>query len=138
MYAIQTANLTKKYKDVVAVDNLNLQIAQGELFALLGVNGAGKTTTVKMLSCLTKPTAGEGFVGGFSVTNDANKVKNIIGVSPQETAIAPNLTVKENLELMCGIYGLPKEEVQSISEKCTCKAYFLKKPVSSPAAGSAA
>ena len=127
MYAIQTVNLTKKYKDVVAVDNLNLQIAQGELFALLGVNGAGKTTTVKMLSCLTKPTAGDGFVGGCSVTKAAPEVKNIIGVSPQETAIAPNLTVKENLELICGIYGLPKEKVQSISEKMHLQSVLSKK-----------
>lgn len=127
MNAIQTVNLTKKYKDVVAVDNLNLQIVKGELFALLGVNGAGKTTTVKMLSGLTKPTAGDGFVGGYSVTNDANKVKNIIGVSPQETAIAPNLTVKENLELMCGIYGLPYDNVQSISEKMHLQSILSKK-----------
>jgi len=127
MYAIQTINLTKRYKDVVAVDNLNLQIAKGELFALLGVNGAGKTTTVKMLSCLTKPTAGDGLVGGYSVTKAAPEVKNIIGVSPQETAIAPNLTVKENLELMCGIYGLPKKEVQSISKKMHLQSVLSKK-----------
>ena len=110
MPAIKTVNLTKKYKDVVAVDRLNLQIEKGELFALLGVNGAGKTTVIKMLSCLAKPTEGEAFVGGKSITRDEISVKKIIGVSPQETAVAPNLTVEENLELMCGIHGLGKEK----------------------------
>ncbi len=110
MQAIKTVNLTKKYKDVIAVEHLNLQIEKGELFSLLGVNGAGKTTVVKMLSCLTKPTGGEVFVGGKSITDDELSVKQIIGVSPQETAVAPNLTVKENLELMCGIHGFSKEK----------------------------
>lgn len=110
MEAIKTIHLTKKYKDFVAVDNLNLQIHPGELFSLLGVNGAGKTTTVKMLSCLTKPTAGDAFVGGSSITQEGAKVKQQIGVSPQETAVAPNLSVKENLELMCGIHGFSKEK----------------------------
>ena len=110
MYAIKTINLTKKYKDLVAVDNLNLQISKGELFSLLGVNGAGKTTTIKMLSCLTKPTSGDALVGGSSVTNEEINVKKVIGVSPQETAVAPNLSVKENLELMCGIHGFSKEK----------------------------
>ena len=110
MQAIKTVNLTKKYKDVVAVEHLNLQIEKGELFSLLGVNGAGKTTVIKMLSCLTKPTGGEAFVGGKSITDDELSVKQIIGVSPQETAVAPNLTVKENLELMCGIHGFSKEK----------------------------
>ena len=110
MDAIKTINLTKKYKDLVAVDNLNLQIIQGELFSLLGVNGAGKTTTIKMLSCLIKPTSGDALVNGSSITNAENKVKQVIGVSPQETAVAPNLSVKENLELMCGIHGFSKEK----------------------------
>lgn len=110
MQAIKTVNLTKKYKDVIAVEHLNLQIEKGELFSLLGVNGAGKTTVIKMLSCLTRPTGGEAFVGGKSITDDELSVKQIIGVSPQETAVAPNLTVKENLELMCGIHGFSKEK----------------------------
>lgn len=110
MEAIKTINLTKKYKDFVAVDNLNLEIGQGELFSLLGVNGAGKTTTIKMLSCLTEPTGGDAFVGGNSITHDELSVKSVIGVSPQETAVAPNLSVKENLELMCGIHGFSKEK----------------------------
>ena len=110
MEAIKTINLTKKYKNFIAVDNLNLQINQGELFSLLGVNGAGKTTTIKMLSCLTKPTSGDAYVGGSSITHNELNVKSVIGVSPQETAVAPNLSVKENLELMCGIHGFSKEK----------------------------
>ena len=110
MDVIQTTNLTKRYKDVTAVDGLNLTIRKGELFALLGVNGAGKTTAVKMLSCLTKPTDGDALVGGYSVTKEPLCVKGMIGVSPQETAVAPNLTVRENLELMAGLHGFSKEK----------------------------
>lgn len=110
MDAIVTKSLTKKYKDMTAVDSLGLTVKQGELFSLLGVNGAGKTTTVKMLSCLTKPTGGDAFLNGKSITSDTADVKRIIGVSPQETAVAPNLTVKENLELLCGVHGFSKEK----------------------------
>lgn len=110
MEAIKTIQLTKKYKDLVAVDSLDLAVEQGELFALLGVNGAGKTTTIKMLSCLTKPTGGDAYLNGKSVVSEAAEVKRIIGVSPQETAVAPNLTVKENLELMCGVHGFSKDK----------------------------
>ena len=113
MEYIKTVGLTKKYKDIVVVDQLNLQIEQGELFSLLGVNGAGKTTTIKMLSCLTKPTSGDAFIDGYSITRDELHIKRIIGVSPQETAIAPNLSVKENLELMCGIHGFSNEKCQT-------------------------
>ena len=112
MNAIKTVGLTKKYKDVIAVNNLNMEVKQGELYALLGINGAGKTTTIKMLSCLTTPTSGEAYLNEKSVVKDVNEVKKIIGVSPQETAIAPNLSVKENLELMCGIYGFSKEKIK--------------------------
>ena len=110
MYAIQTENLTKKYKDITAVDGLCLQVVQGELFSLLGVNGAGKTTTIKMLSCLTQPTSGDAFLLGKSNCTDTAAVKSMIAVSPQETAIAPGLSVRENLELMCGVHGFTKEE----------------------------
>ena len=112
MDAIKTVGLTKKYKDVIAVNNLNMEVKKGELYALLGINGAGKTTTIKMLSCLTMPTSGEAYLNEKSVVKDVNEVKKIIGVSPQETAIAPNLSVKENLELMCGIYGFSKEKIK--------------------------
>ncbi len=110
MDAIRIENLTKAYKDVVAVDSLTLSIRKGELFSLLGVNGAGKTTTIKMLSCLTKPTNGDAFLNGNSITKNASAVKSIIAVSPQETAVAPGLTVMENLELMCGVHGFSKEK----------------------------
>ncbi len=113
MDAIKITGLTKKYKDVTAVDGLELTVRQGELFALLGVNGAGKTTTIKMLSCLTAPTSGEAYLGGRSIVSQPNEVKRIIGVSPQETAVAPNLTVGENLALMCGVYGLSKEKTRA-------------------------
>ena len=110
MQAIQTTALVKRYKNLTAVDRLDLEIQQGELFSLLGVNGAGTPTTIKMLTCLTKPTQGDALVGGFSVTGEPEGVKRLIGVSPQETAVAPNLSVKENLELICGIHGFSGEK----------------------------
>lgn len=105
MDAIKIEGLTKKYKDVVAVDNLHLTVKQGEIFSLLGVNGAGKTTTIKMLSCITKPTSGDAFLLGKSISTEACAVKSVIAVSPQETAVAPGLTVQENLALMAGVHG---------------------------------
>ena len=110
MDAIRIEGLTKKYKDIVAVDNLNLTVHKGELLSLLGVNGAGKTTTIKMLSCLTQPTSGDAFLNGKSISKDTAAVKSLIAVSPQETAIAPGLSVQENLELMCGVHGFTKEK----------------------------
>ena len=110
MEAIKIEGLTKKYRDVVAVDNLSLSVHRGELFSLLGVNGAGKTTTIKMLSCLTQPTSGDAFLNGKSICRDAAAVKSIIAVSPQETAVAPGLSVRENLELICGVHGFSKEK----------------------------
>lgn len=108
MEAIKLEGLTKRYKDLTAVDHLTLSIERGELFSLLGINGAGKTTTIKMLSCLIKPDSGDAILNGRSVLTDTAGVKSVIGVSPQETAVAPNLTVKENLELMCGVHGFSK------------------------------
>lgn len=113
MQAIKTMGLVKQYKNLTAVDKLDLEIKQGELFSLLGVNGAGKTTTIKMLTCLTKPDDGDAIVGGYSISKEPEKVKQLIGVSPQETAVAPNLSVKENLELICGIHGFSKEKTKS-------------------------
>ena len=112
MLAIKTVELTKQYKQLTSVDRLQLEIHQGELFSLLGVNGAGKTTTIKMLTCLTQPTSGEAAVGGYSITRQREQVKQLIGVSPQQTAVAPNLSVKENLELICGIHSLSREETR--------------------------
>ena len=112
MQAIKTLDLVKRYKDITAVDKINLEIRQGELFSLLGVNGAGKTTTIKMLTGLTKPSGGEAFVGGYSTVREPEQVKRLIGVSPQETAVAPNLSVEENLALICGIHGFSKEKTK--------------------------
>ena len=117
MDAIRIENLTKKYKDITAVDNLSLSIKEGELFSLLGVNGAGKTTTIKMLSCLTAATDGDAFVFGKSICKNAADVKSLIAVSPQETAVAAGLSVKENLMLICGIHCISKDErEEKISE----------------------
>lgn len=112
MLAIQTTQLVKKYQSLTAVNRLDLEIQQGELFSLLGVNGAGKTTTIKMLTCLTKPSGGDALVGGCSITKQPEQVKRLIGVSPQETAVAPNLSVEENLALICGIHGFSKEKTK--------------------------
>lgn len=112
MNAIEIKSLSKHYKDVVAVDNLSLNIKEGELFSLLGVNGAGKTTTIKMLSCLYAPTSGEAFLLGKSILNDTADVKSFIALSPQETAVASKLTVRENLEFICGIYAIPKSKAE--------------------------
>jgi len=110
MDAIRAENLTKKYKDVTAVDGLTMSVCRGELFSLLGVNGAGKTTTIKMLSCLTQPTSGDAYLNGKSIIREAAAVKAVIGVSPQETAVAPGLIVRENLSLMCGVHGFSREK----------------------------
>ena len=117
MQEIKTIELVKRYKNLTAVDSLDLEIQQGELFALLGVNGAGKTTTIKMLTGLTKPSEGDALVGGYSITKQSKQVKQLIGVSPQETAVAPNLSVKENLELICGIHGFSKEKTKKRIEE---------------------
>ena len=131
MQAIEITELVKRYKDITAVDNLNLQIRQGELFSLLGVNGAGKTTTIKLLSCLTKPTGGDAAICGHSITKEPEQVKRLIGVSPQETAVAPNLTVKENLELICGIHGFSggktKKKIQELSDQFDLDAVLKRK-----------
>ena len=110
MYAIETKKLTKRFKEKVAVNGIDLQIKEGELFSLLGVNGAGKTTTIKMLSGLILPTSGDIKIEGMDIKKEMFKVKEILNVSPQETAIAPNLTIKENLEFMAGVYQIKNSE----------------------------
>ena len=131
MQAIKTTQLVKRYKNLTAVDKLGLEIQQGELFSLLGVNGAGKTTAIKMLSCLTKPTDGDAIVGGYSITKESEQVKRLIGVSPQETAVAPNLSVKENLELICGIHGFSKgktkAKIQELSKQFSLDSVLQRK-----------
>ena len=131
MDAIRIDNLTKKYKDVVAVNMLNLSVHRGELLSLLGVNGAGKTTTIKMLSCLTQPTSGDAFIIGKSICKDTAAVKSLIAVSPQESAVAPGLSVWENLELMCGVHGFTKEKqkakIAELTELLGLEAVIKKK-----------
>ena len=131
MQEIKTIDLVKRYKNLTAVDKLGLEIRQGELFSLLGVNGAGKTTAIKMFSCLTKPTDGDAIVGGYSITKEPEQVKRLIGVCPQETAVAPNLSVKENLELICGIHGFSKEKtrakIQELSEQFSLDSVLQRK-----------
>ena len=111
--AIEIRNLTKQYRDILAVDHLSLDVRRGELFSLLGVNGAGKTTTIKMLCCLSAPTEGDAFLLGKSIRTDATAVKSMIAVSPQETAVAPGLSVRENLELICGVHGFEKDKKEA-------------------------
>ncbi|MBQ7338093.1 MAG: ABC transporter ATP-binding protein [Clostridia bacterium] len=119
MNAIEIKNLTKVYGKLTAVDRLNLTVARGELLSLLGINGAGKSTTVKMLSCLSKPTSGDAYLLGHSILNHSAQVKAMIGVSPQETAIAPNLTAEENLALMCGVHGFDRVKTTArVTELC--------------------
>lgn len=112
MYSIETLSLTKKYKDVTAVDGLDLKVRSGEIFSLLGVNGAGKTTAIRMLSCLTEPTSGTATVGGADLLRESERIKRMIGISPQETAVAPGLSTRENLELIAGVYGFGKEKTE--------------------------
>ena len=119
MYAITVNGLTKRYRDVTAVNHLSLCVEEGELLSLLGINGAGKSTTVKMLSCLTSPTSGDAFLLGKSILRDADAIKSFIAVSPQETAVAPGLSVRENLELMCGVDGLSKQARNARIEEIT-------------------
>ncbi len=131
MKAIKTEHLTKKYKDLTAVNGLNLEIEEGELFSLLGVNGAGKTTTIKMLAGLINASDGDAYLLGKSIVRDTNAVKAIIGISPQETAVAPNLTVRENLELMCGVHGFTKDKtsdkINSLVEEFSLNGILNKK-----------
>ena len=119
MDAVRIEGLTKKYKDLTAVDNLFMTVKKGELMSLLGVNGAGKTTLIKMLSCLARPTSGDAYLNGKSILRDISGVKRIIAVSPQETAVAAGLSVKENLELMCGVHGFDREKREAKIKELT-------------------
>ena len=119
MSAIRMEGLTKRYGNVLAVDHLSLSIEEGELFSLLGINGAGKTTTIKMLSCLTAPTEGDAYLLGKSIRRESALVKSILAVSPQETAVAPGLSVRENLELICGVHGFSKQKRKERIEQIT-------------------
>ncbi|MGN0688158.1 MAG: ABC transporter ATP-binding protein [Oscillospiraceae bacterium] len=117
MNAVEVSKLTKKYKSKTAVNGIDFSVKKGELFALLGVNGAGKTTTIRMLCCLSKPTSGDAYVCGHNSLTDSENVKRVIGISPQDTAVAENLTVRENLELVAKIYGFSKSKVKSRTDE---------------------
>ncbi len=113
MYAIETAGLTRRFGSRAAVDSLTLNVEKGELFALLGVNGAGKTTAIRMLCCLLPPNGGDAAIMGHSILGSIEEVKRRINVSPQETAVAPNLTVAENLALIARLYGCTAQEAKA-------------------------
>lgn len=123
MNAIEILGLTKEYRGRRVVDALELSVPTGELFALLGVNGAGKSTTIKMLSCLVVPTEGDGLLMGRSIRTDSRRAKEVLAVSPQETAIASSLTVRENMELMAGIYGRSKGQVDQVTAQLGLKQW---------------
>ncbi len=110
MIAIKTENISKAYGELKAVDEVSIIVEKGEVYSLLGMNGAGKSTLIKMLCGLVKPTSGNGYILGYDLTKETNQVKKVLAVSPQETAIAPNLTVYENLDLMAGLNGFTKRE----------------------------
>lgn len=117
MIAVEARDLTKRYKTKVAVNNISLKVEEGELFALLGVNGAGKTTTIRMLSCLSVPSSGEAFICGKSCAKNSDEVKPVIGISPQDTAVAGNLTVRENLEFIAKVYGFDKVKIKERTDE---------------------
>lgn len=122
--SIKIENLTKKYKDTIALDNLSLEIKEHELFALLGLNGAGKTTTIKMLATLVKPTSGDAFIYGKSINSE--EVKELIAISTQETSVARNLTVEENLLFIADIYGLDKNTKNEVMKRIIADFNFEK------------
>ncbi|MBR2479225.1 MAG: ATP-binding cassette domain-containing protein [Clostridia bacterium] len=124
MTAIKLKGLKKSFGSKVAVNGIDLEIAEGELFGLLGVNGAGKTTTIRMLSCLSRPSDGEAWVNGHSILTEPDQVKSIIAISPQETSVAPNLTSRENLEFMAQIYGNSKASAKEKADRII-KEYSL-------------
>ncbi|WNV81569.1 ABC transporter ATP-binding protein [Bacillus atrophaeus] len=125
--AIEIKNLTKKFKERTAVDNLSLTIEKGEFFALLGQNAAGKTTTIKMLSCLSTPTSGDALMLNDSIVKNPEAVKQKINISPQETAVAPNLSVMENLEFIASIYGSKKQEAEQKAVEMMTKFGLLER-----------
>lgn len=117
MFAISIKNLVKRFGNRVAVDNLCLDINEGELLALLGMNGAGKTTTLNILSGLLNADDGDAFVFGESVKTNRQKIKGLLNMSLQETAVAENLTVKENLEFVCRVYGFDKNQTATMVDQ---------------------
>ena len=123
--AIIIKGLVKKFDDIIAVDNLNLEIKKGELFGLLGPNGAGKSTTINILSGLIKPTEGTAYIGGYDVRKDLKKIKELIGVCPQEASVFKFLSGRENLELFGILHGMSKKELKKRIENLLKQASFL-------------
>jgi len=111
MYAVKVNNLTKSFDGFIAVNNIDLEIEQGEIFGLLGPNGAGKTTTIRMLCGILEPTSGSGIVGGFDITREAEKIKEVIGYMSQKFSLYEDLTVEENIDFYGGIYRLARQEL---------------------------
>lgn len=114
---IKTENLTKKYGELVAVNNVNIQISENQIYALLGLNGAGKTTLIKLLSCLITPDGGDAIIDNKSILKSSAEIKKIINISPQETAIALNLSVFENLVFIAEVYGMDKNLAKTEAER---------------------
>ncbi len=117
MNAVQTSKLVKEFNGLVAVNGIDLEIKKGELFSLLGPNGAGKTTTINMLCCLLKPTSGTASILGHDIIKNPFKVKDLIGVSPQDTILSKHLNCWENLSLMGEIHRLESKELKKKSEE---------------------
>ena len=116
---IKIEELTKKYNKLTAVDKVSLEINEYECFALLGLNGAGKTTLINMLSTQINPTSGKATINGLDLKNDSLEIRKIINISPQESAIAKNLTVRENLKLISTLYEIdnPEEKIEQIIDE---------------------
>lgn len=111
-FAISTRNLTKKFGNFIACDSITFNVTQGEIFGFLGANGAGKTTAIKMLIGILRPTSGEANIAGFDVYKQTEKIKKNIGYMSQKFSLYADLTVKENIRLYGGIYGLSNSEIK--------------------------
>lgn len=115
-YAIHIRNLVKKFGDFTAVDNISFDVRKGEIFGFLGANGAGKTTAMRILCGLSRPTSGSGTVAGFDIRKEQEKIKRHIGYMSQKFSLYPDLTVRENIRLFGGIYGLKDREIHEKTE----------------------
>lgn len=113
MKAIETENLTKRFRSFVSVDGISFSVDQGEVFGFLGANGAGKSTTIRMLCGILSPTSGNAVVGGYSIVTDPGMVKKSIGYMSQRFSLYNDLTVEENIDFFAGVYGISKSEVRA-------------------------
>lgn len=115
--AVSVSNLEKRFGDFIAVNKINFEVKQGEIFGFLGPNGAGKSTTIRMLCGIIPPTSGTGHVGGFDITKEQHKIKEHIGYMSQKFSLYNDLTVEENINFYSGIYKIPKSEKPERLEK---------------------